>query len=150
MRTQCGHRQRRGATVVEYSLVCSALVLVLFGILVAGMGVFRYQQVSLLAREGARWASVHGALYAKETGLQAASAADVFTQAIQSRAVALDPTLLSSTVTWNTSNQPYHYDTVSGTYIANTVTVTLSYNWIPEWAGSGMTLTSSSTVPMFY
>jgi hypothetical protein len=32
--------------------------------------------------------------------------------------------------------------------VTNTVTVTVSYNWIPEAFLGGITLTSTSTVPM--
>jgi Flp pilus assembly protein TadG len=154
MRTQPRNRRRRGATLVEFSLVYSALILILFGIIICGLGVFRYQQLSWLAREGSRWASMHGAQYAKETGLPAATTADVLAQAITPRAVALDPSLLSCTVTWNKSNRTYesNYNSANGTYtyVSNTVTVTLSYQWTPEWAGRTVTLTSSSTVPMAY
>ncbi len=40
------------------------------------MGIYRYQQVASLAREGARYASVHGSQYAADTGNAAATASD--------------------------------------------------------------------------
>lgn len=150
MRASIPKNRRRGRTLVEFALVSSVLVLVLFTVLICGLGVFRYQQVSLLAREGARWAAVHGAQYAKETGNSAATASDVFNQAILPRAVALDSSLLSSSVTWSKSNRIYDYNSTTGTYVGNMVTVTLSYQWTPEWLGQSVTMTSSSTVPMAY
>lgn len=66
------------------------------------------------------------------------------------RAVGLDPSLLSSTTTWSTSNRASEYNPVNKTYTSNTVTVTLSYRWTPELYGQAVTLTSSSTVRMVY
>ena len=149
MRTQPRNR-RRGATLVEFAVVFPVLMLIVIGIIIYGLGVFRYQQVSWLAREGARWASVRGAQYAKETGLPAATASDVLTRAVAPRAVVLDPSLLSCTVTWSKSNRTSEYNATNATYVGNTVTVTLSYRWTPEWSGQVVTLASSSTVPMTY
>ncbi|MHC5540093.1 TadE family protein, partial [Singulisphaera rosea] len=48
-------RSRRGAVMAESAVVYSALMLLLLGMITVGLGVFRYQQVASLAREGARW-----------------------------------------------------------------------------------------------
>jgi hypothetical protein len=120
--------------------------------IIGAIGMFRYQEVASLAREGARWASVHGAQYARDTGNPAAGPTDVYNQAIQPRAVAFDPSRLTCTVTWNTDNNPYHTMTVGGnvTPVTNTVSVTVTYQWIPELYLGGITLTSTSVVPMEY
>jgi Flp pilus assembly protein TadG len=150
---------RRGATLVELALVYNVLFLVLLGIISLGLGVFRYLEVSWLAREGARWASVHGALYAKQTGQSAATASDVYNQAVAPRAVALQPNSLTCGVTWNkgdgtatTNGQVYEMTLVNGSYAmsGDSVTVTVQYAWLPEVFGWSMTLTSSSTVPMSF
>jgi Flp pilus assembly protein TadG len=152
MRCQPRNRRRRGATLVEAALIYSVLFLVLIGTVIFGVGVFRYEDVSLLAREGARWAAVHGAQYAQETGRPAATAADVYTQAIAPRIVGLDPNSVTYTVTWNASNRVYEMPIVNGNFApsGNTVTVTINYLWTPEWWGWPVTLTSSSTVPMAF
>ena len=49
---------RRGAAVVEMAVVAPLVVLFLFGLIVTGLGVFRYNQTAYLAREAARYASV--------------------------------------------------------------------------------------------
>jgi Flp pilus assembly protein TadG len=54
--------------------------MILFGTVIFGIGVWRYNMVSDLAQEGARWASVHGS-----TSLSPAIQADVQTY-VQSRA----------------------------------------------------------------
>ena len=67
-------RQRRSATtIVECALVFPALMIFLFGLIIGGLGVFRYQEVASLAREGARYASVRGTDYSSATGKPAAT-----------------------------------------------------------------------------
>src|SRR6187455_821506 len=93
------HR-RRGTTAVEFGITCPIVFFLVFAIMVGGLGVFRYQEVAALAREGARWASVHGSQYADETGQTAATAADVFTTAILPSAIGLKAEHLNYQVTW--------------------------------------------------
>jgi Flp pilus assembly protein TadG len=123
------------------AIVSSVAFLLLLGLIIGGMGVFRYQEVAALAREASRWASVHGAQYHQDTGKTAATASDVYTNAIQPNLAALDPAKLSYSVTWNPDNQPFD----------STVTVTVSYQWFPELYLVGpITLTSTSTTKMSY
>jgi Flp pilus assembly protein TadG len=145
------HHGRRGTTAVEFALTCPIVFFLLFAIMIGGLGVFRYQQIAALAREGARWASVHGGLYASETGQPAATPADVYSSAIQPLSVALNSGQLSYSVTWDANNQPYTLDPMTGDPVANTVTVTVTYQWIPELLLVGpFTLNSTSTAQMSY
>jgi Flp pilus assembly protein TadG len=114
MRLPTRNSRRRGTSLVEFALVLNIFSILIVGIVVIGLGVFRYQEVSLLAREGARWASVHGTLYAKATGQPAATASDVYTNAILPRLLALDTSQLTYSVTWSTSNQPYSVTVTNG------------------------------------
>lgn len=151
MRPACQRRRPRGATTVEFAATCPIALFLIFATLVGALGAFRYQQVASLAREGARWASVHGAEYESQTGKPAATAEDVFNKAILPSAVTLDPDKLSYTVTWNTSNEPLtvHEDVQQPT--GNTVTVSVSYVWFPEaYLVGPFTLTSTSTSQMLY
>lgn len=145
-------RPRPAATLVEFALVGSVTFLILLGLLIGGMGIFRYQQVANLARDGSRWASVHGTQYAKDTNNTAATAQDVYNQAIAPYAAGLDTSKLTYSVTWNTSNDPYHTATVNGVQekVANTVTVTVTYQWVPEAYLGGITLRSTSVSVMSY
>src|SRR3954470_23328755 len=97
---------RRGTTTVEFAITCPIAFFLIFAIIVGGLGVFRYQQVAAAAREGARWASVHGGWYAEDTKKPAATASDVYTNAILPAANALNPSRLTYSVTWNQSNMP--------------------------------------------
>jgi Flp pilus assembly protein TadG len=146
------HRLRRGATIVEFAVVGPLVFLLLIGLLVGGLGIFRYQEVAYTAREASRWASVHGSDYAQETGKSAATAADVYNQAIAPKATSLQLNQLSYSVSWNTNNSPYHTSIVNGQSVktTNTVTVTVSYHWIPEAFLGGMNLSSTSVSVMSY
>lgn len=144
---------RRGATMVETAITLSVACMVTLGLIVVGLGVSRYQQVASLAREGARYASVHGMQYQTETGSTAATATDIDTY-IRSMAAGLDLGKLATTqVTWNTNNWPSHDDLTSnppGAAITNTVTVKVSYQWVPELYIGSLTLSSTSVMPMSY
>lgn len=143
---------RSAALMVEFALVAPATFLLLLGLLIGGTGVFRYQQIARLARDASHWASVHGTDYAKDTKNPAATAQDVYNQVIAPKATGLDLSQLSYSVTWNTSNSPYHTVIVNGqpVKVANTVTVNITYNWIPEAYLGGVTLGTTSVSVMSY
>jgi Flp pilus assembly protein TadG len=128
--------------------------MVMVGTVIVAMGIYRYQLVATLAREGARYASVHGTQYATDTGNAAASASDVYNNAILPMAVGLDTSALTYSVTWNTKNSPTSYNpnsTPPGEPIYNDVIVTVNYQWSPEFYITGpLTLTSTSKMPMSY
>jgi Flp pilus assembly protein TadG len=142
------HRQgqRRGATLVEAAIVYPVALLLILGVIVVGLGMFRYNQVAELAREGARWASVRGAQYSADTGNAPASSTDIRNY-VESLATGLDPNSLTVTTTWNTSNALTHTSANNST-VKNTVSVTVSYPWVPEAFFGGATLTMQSTSVM--
>jgi hypothetical protein len=143
---------RRATTLVEFAIVGSVTLLLLIGLLVGGMGIFRYNEVASLAREASRWASVRGTQYQKDTGKPAATPADVFNNVIVPEAFGLDLTKLQYSVTWDTSNSPYRTETVDHQLVVvnNTVTVTIHYQWIPEAYLGGVILSSTSVTAMSY
>src|SRR5262245_41916061 len=120
----------------------------LFCLIFGGLMVFSYQQMANMAREGARWASVHGAQYAADNKKSVPTEADVYTNAILPRAVGLDPTKLKHKVTWsNSGHWAVYADPTSnppGQPVGTTVTVTVSYDWY------GITVSSTSVMPMAY
>jgi Flp pilus assembly protein TadG len=146
------HPIRRGTAAVEFAIVAPAAFIILIGLLVGSLGIFRYQQVARLARGASRWASVHGTQYAADTNNPAATASDVYNQAIAPYATGLDLSKLTYSVAWNTSNSPSHTATVNGSQItvANTVAVTVNYQWIPEAYLGAITMSSSSVAVMNY
>jgi Flp pilus assembly protein TadG len=138
--------------MLEFAIVGSLTFLLLLGLVIGGLGIFRYQQVASLSREASRWASVHGAQYADDTGNSPATATDVYNHVILPQATSLDLSKLRYSVTWNTSNSQFHTKTVNGATVkvANTVTVTVIYQWIPEAFLRPITLSSTSVAVMSY
>jgi Flp pilus assembly protein TadG len=143
-------KARHGATVVEFALVGPLTFLLLLGLLVGAMGIFRYFEIAHLARESTRWAAVHGTGYQSDTGNPAASSQDVYNNVIAAKAVGLNLSNLSYSVAWNTTNAPYHTTIVNGKLVTvtNIVSVTINYTWIPEAFLGGITLTSTSSSAM--
>jgi Flp pilus assembly protein TadG len=128
--------QRRGLAAVECALMYPAAILLLMGTILVGLGIFRYQQLQFLAREGARYASVHGPTYASESGQPVASTSTVLSQ-VQGMAVGLSG-LNCTAVTYSSTSLPC------------TVSVTLTYTWTPGQPFSAMTWTVSSTMAVTY
>jgi len=130
-------QERKGSALVETAVVYPVLFLLVLGIIMLGISVFRYQQVAHAAREGARWAAVHGAKYAEETGNTAATPEDIFTNAIQPQMAKVPASTLTYSVTWDQNNkQTYTYLYTNPTTgeksvrsRQNTVSVTVRYTW---------------------
>ena len=125
--------RRRGATLVEMAIVLPVTFFLIIGLVVGVLGVFRYQEVASLTRGAGRYASTHGAQYRKDAGLANGTAADwqadINTNAVQPALVLLDPSLLTLKVSWpDVSNQPGKPDN----WPTSTVTVTITYQWVPE------------------
>ena len=145
--------RRSGATVVECAFVYPILFLLVLGLLVGAAGIFRYSQLASLTREAARYASVHGAQYAKEMQLTAPTPADIYNNVVLPRAEGFDTSQLNYSVTYNNTNTPYHTTLDANNDVVpiqNTVTVTLTYLWLPEAFLGGVTLSSTSVMPMSY
>lgn len=151
MLRRSSQRRRLGIAATESVVVLPTLIFLILSTVIGGYGVFRYQQLALLAREGSRYASVHGGQYQLETGNPAATAQDIYDNAIVPFATSLDLSQLTYSVTWNANNMPY---SVYGDYekpTNNTVTVTVVYKWFPEAYLIGpLTMSSTSTLPMSY
>jgi Flp pilus assembly protein TadG len=151
-------QRRSGAAVLESALVLPVTFLLTLGLIIGGLGVFRYQEVASLAREGARWASVHGGQCVREANPNSSSptlttANDIYQNAIQPQAVGLDLTQITVTASWdNASQMPTYLDYTKSppAWRTNTVTVTVTYKWLPEAYLGGITLSSTSVMPMSY
>ena len=144
--------RRPGATLVESAVIYSVLFLILFGIILGATAIFRYQQVAHMAREGSRWAAVHGATYAKEQNKPAPTAADVYQQGIVPQAAGMHLANVSYSVTWDQNNRPYSTVTVNDEVKprTNNVIVTVEYRWDPGFMLGPFTLRSTSVSSMHY
>jgi hypothetical protein len=141
---------RPAATVLESAFVLPATFLLVFGLCVGAMGIFRYQEVATLAREGARYASTHGYQYRRDAGLATGTSSDwsgdIYNNGIKPYIVGLDSSRLTYQVSWpDVVNQPGKPDNWPG----SKVDVTVSYKWFPELYLVGpITLTSTSSMPI--
>ena len=129
-------RRRRGVIMLESALVYTVALLLLLGTMVMGLGVFQYQQVAALAREGSRWAAVHGATYQSEQSASAPTDAQVLAVVVQ-KAVILKTSALSC-------------DLDQTKLAAGIARVTLTYKWTPEAFFAPVTMTSVSETPVLY
>jgi Flp pilus assembly protein TadG len=130
-------------SLIEAAIVYPTTLLLMIGTVVLGLGVYRYQQLMSLAREGARYASVHGPAYAAANNTSYASNSTVLSE-IEPLATAggLQTSNLSCTVTWTPSTPT--------TSPPSTVTVAVTYTWVPEAYFKSTTWTVSSTMPVSY
>ena len=136
-----GRPVRRGMSIVEAAVVYPVTILLLLGSIVLGLGVYRYSELQALSREGARYASVHGPQYAADSGQPYATSSTVLTY-IETLAVGLQNNYLTCTVTWSPSPPT--------TSTPSTVSVQLSYSWVPEGYFQTATFTSTSVMPVTY
>ena len=114
-------------------MVLPTLFFLILATVVGGYGVFRYQQIAMLAREGVRYASVHGGQYQQETGNTAATAQDVYNNAIVPYATSLDLTQLTYYRHLERQQHALHASAaITRQPTGNTVTVTVNYKWFPE------------------
>lgn len=156
-------KSRSGATIVEFAVVASVTFFLLLALIVGGLGIFRYQEVAHLAREGARFACTHGGSYnadgyATSTGVPAISSSATMRTYIVPKLILLDASKVTVTASWSkTTNYPTYMDTdptlvpPGQKTIRNYVSVTVSYQWTPEIFPLGtITLSSTSVMPMSY
>ena len=93
-----GLRGQRGSAIVEFTLVALMFFTLVFGLVEFGRALFAYSTISSAAREGARYASVHGS-----ESKQPATAADLSAY-VQGKAVGLHD--VAVVVGWAPNNEP--------------------------------------------
>ena len=167
--------RRSAGVIVEAAIVLPVTLLLILGLLVGGLGVFRYQEVAHLGRLTARYALTHGGQYAQDNAaaiqagtLPAVDENYLAQKGAAANAVALDGRKLKVSVTITTHTGTYDWDDTADTnnrapistyrdannnlvYVTNTVSVTVSYSWVPEvYLVGPITLTSTSVMPMSY
>jgi Flp pilus assembly protein TadG len=159
MRNRNQVRRRRGAHAVEAAIVLPVMLVLLLGLVVGGMGVFRYQQVACLAQEAARWTCVRGGDYQKDTDAASPTQNQVLQQAVLPLAVGMDPSQLAlkaqwidqgtnTTLDWDSAPKDVKSLNGAGEYVTNTLRITITYTWSPGLFLGPVTLTSVCEVPM--
>ena len=143
-------RRRTGATVLECAIVLPIALFLFIGLVVGASGVYRFQETSTLAREGARYASTHGYQYRKDAGLSMGTPdewrKDIYEKGIKPHIVGLDESKIKVTITWpDVINQKGKADNWPG----SKVDVKVAYDWLPPIYLTGTyTLHSTSSMPI--
>ncbi len=151
--------RRAGAHALESALVLPPLVFLLVGLIVGGMAVFHYQQTAFLAQEAARWACVRGEDYQEDTDQASPTEQQILQQVVLPKAVGMDASQLNLQVQWIDQATATAQDwdaapkrvrsvTPQGTYVTNTVRVSVTYTWSPGLLAGPLTLSSTCTLPM--
>ena len=120
-------RKGRGQAMVEFAIVASVALTLIFGIIQAALALYAYSFVSYAARAGVRYAMVHG----NQSGSPATSS--TVQSYVRGLAVALDTSALTATATWNPNENP-----------GSTVTVRVTYIYTPLIWNTAMTMSSTS------
>lgn len=129
-------KARPGTILAEAALVYPVLFLLVLGIILLGLGVFRYQQVAHISREASRWASVHGEQYEKDLlnttpGKRAATPQDVYDNAVAPFAAGMDTQGVAFSVTRNATA-----NTITFTGVNQAQSITYSITWVMDAAGN--------------
>jgi Flp pilus assembly protein TadG len=122
----CSIKNRRGAAAVEFAIAGSLALLIIGGLMFLQSVVFHFHNVAALAREGARWAAVHGPEY-EDINNRSVTSNDILQNAILPRAERLNRDKLTCQAVWDESktsvNVTVTYSLIKVGYIAP-ITVT--------------------------
>jgi hypothetical protein len=110
----------RGMALAEFAIGLTVLLLLVFGIVDLGRAVFAYNTISNCAREGTRFAIVHGAESPEPVG-PASNDPALENRLRQKYALGLDGNRLSIQSSWSNSNNAP----------GSMVTITVRYNFQP-------------------
>jgi len=126
-----------GFGIVEFALVAPVFLLLIFGIIEFSRVMLMYHHVGNAAREGSRYASVHGSTSSDAT-------TDNFWVQKYVRSIsALDPNDMNVSTTWPDGNKDP----------GSRVKVKVEYPFtfiLPIWFGSGFQMTSTSEMVISY
>lgn len=154
--------RRAGGLAVEAAIVYSTVLLLFLALIVGGIGVFRYQQVAMLAREATRYAAVHGSDWQSDNNQSPCTQAQILQQAVLPRAASMATAAVSIEAQfvnraagrvsdWDTvAHPPTSLDDQNNT-VTNRVRVTVTYQWVPSALIVGpLYLSSTSELSMSY
>src|SRR6266478_703641 len=97
---QTGHFPQRGSVIVESALCLPTFLIVVFAVMDFSRAVSAYNILAGAAREGTRYAAVHG----KYSGVEASSS-DV-SNSVKKWALGLNPQSVTTTTTWTPDKKP--------------------------------------------
>lgn len=135
MRTR---RAEAGQALVEFSLAIMVFLVIIIGVIEVGRAVWSYNTLASAAREGSRYAMVHGASASARSG-PAGNDANV-QAAVTKYTAALDPSDLTVTSTWPDGNN------AAGSHVRVTVSYRFDTSFSRLLGISPITMSSASTM----
>ena len=129
-------RHMKGQTYVEFAFSAVAFLTLIFLLVNVSTALYAFNFVAYAAREGTRFAAVHG-----RSNPSPAGATDI-TSLIDTEAYGLNPRKLKVTTTWSPDNQP-------GSTVAVQVRYTFTF-MVPFVALPPVNLTSNSQMMISY
>lgn len=138
-------RDERGQAIVEFAMVGSVALMLLFGIVEIGRAMYTYHLVSNAARIGSRYAIVRGATCSQTSPSGTCQAtSDSIQTYVKSVSPGIDTSQLTVSTTYGTSD-----GCSDPTFESNLclVTVTASYNFkflVPLVSSAAVTMSSTS------
>lgn len=148
-------RSEQGATVVEMALSVMILLTVLFGLIEICMALYTYHYVSDAAREGTRYAIVHGAEYPVlptcpvPSGPCTATGPEIQTYVQELGYPGINPSNMTVTTAWSAYPVGGACNAVGCNGPGDLVTVTAQYNFllsIPFTTATTLNLSSTSSM----
>ena len=124
----------RGAAILEFGLAFLIFFSVLYGIMEFGRVVASYNIISGAAREGARYAMVHGSASGS-----VATASDV-QSVVRNWAIGLDRGSVVVTTTWTPGNAPGNNVKVKASYVVTPFTGLILNNGLTVQSSSQMAI----------
>ena len=125
---------QRGSALLEFGLAFLVFFFVVYGIMEFGRIVASYNIISGAAREGVRYAMVHGSASGSP-----ASASDV-QAVVRNWAIGLDTSSVVVTTTWNPRNAPGSQVNVKASYTVTPFTSLILQKGITVQSSSQMTI----------
>ena len=127
-------QHQRGAVVLEFGLAFLTFLLVIYGVMEFGRVVACYNILAGAAREGARYASVHGSASGS-----VASTSDI-QNVVRGWALGMETSSVLVTTTWNPGNGPGGKVNVKASYIVTPFTGLILKNGITVQSSSQMAI----------
>ena len=123
-------RGRRGATMVEFALFFIIFVGLTLFLMDFGLAIWTHETLAHAARAGARYAIVHGSV----NPIDAGSGDKTIEQVVKANAVGVDPSNITVTTTYPTTNERselvvvevrYPYNFVTGSFLTGHSSINL-------------------------
>lgn len=139
---------QRGASTVEFAISSLVMLMLLFGILECSLLLYSYHTVSNAARQATRWAMVRGSDCVASSCPATASSVKSY---VLTQVPLLDPSQVSVTTTWSSSNGCTVTSSAGPAGPGCTVAVQITYPFqlqLPLIPISAITLSSTSQMVM--